>query len=89
MTESEQNNFIFRYLTDDRTNTALLLNGSWGSGKTFYIKNSLIPFLKNKNKKAIYISMYGIQNTEALSKAIFTESYFKSSTRKGAQSVLE
>lgn len=83
MTESEQNNFIFRYLTDDRTNTALLLNGSWGSGKTFYIKNSLIPFLKNKNKKAIYISMYGIQNTEALSKAIFTESYFQKLNTKG------
>lgn len=83
MTESEQNDFIFRYLTDDRTNTALLLNGSWGSGKTFYIKNSLIPYLRSNSKKAVYISMYGIQNTEALSKAIFTESYFQKLNTKG------
>lgn len=83
MTESEQNDFIFKYLTDDRTNTALLLNGSWGSGKTFYIKNSLIPYLRSNSKKAVYISMYGIQNTEALSKAIFTESYFQKLNTKG------
>ena len=84
MTESEQNDFIFKYLTDDRTNTALLLNGSWGSGKTFYIKNSLIPYLRSNSKKAVYVSMYGIQNTEALSKAIFTESYFqKLNTKRG------
>ncbi len=83
MTESEQNAFILRYLTNDRTNTALLLNGSWGSGKTFYIKNSLIPFLKSYNKKAVYISMYGIQNTDALSKSIFAESYFQILNSKG------
>lgn len=83
MTESEQNDFIFRYLTNDRTNTALLLNGTWGSGKTFYIKNSLIPYLRRNSKKAVYISMYGIQNTEALSKAIFTESYFQKLNTKG------
>ena len=53
-------------MMNDKTNTALLLSGSWGSGKTYYVKNSLIPFLNGNEKKVVYISMYGIKSAEAL-----------------------
>lgn len=71
------NLFIFDYLTNNKTNTSLLLDGEWGVGKTYYVKNVLIPFLKSRNKQVVYISLYGIENVESLSKSIFTESRLK------------
>ena len=66
----EMNLFIFNYLINDKTNTALLLDGEWGTGKTYYIKNVLIPFIEEKKKQVVYVSLYGIENTESLSKTI-------------------
>lgn len=78
----QRNQYILNYLENDKTNTALLLKGSWGTGKTYYIKQSLIPFLENKGKKVVFVSLYGIKDTGELSKYIFTESYFKTSNSK-------
>lgn len=44
MNHKELNNYIFHYLKKDKTQTAIMLNGEWGSGKSFYLKNDLIPF---------------------------------------------
>lgn len=77
LNDSERNEFILNYLNNDKTNFALLLNGGWGTGKTFYVKNSLIPFLRDNNKKCTYVSLYGVKDIESLSKNIFTESRLK------------
>lgn len=79
---AQRNQCILNYLENDKTNTAFLLKGSWGTGKTYYIKQSLIPFLENEGKKAVFVSLYGIKDAEELSKYIFTESYFKASNSK-------
>lgn len=81
--DKQRNEYILNYLENDKTNTALLMKGSWGIGKTYYIKESLIPFLENKGKKVVFVSLYGIKDAEELSKYIFTESYFKFSNSKG------
>lgn len=81
--DKQRNEYILNYLENDKTNTALLMKGSWGIGKTYYIKESLIPFLKSKGKKVVLVSLYGIKDAEELSKYIFTESYFKFSNSKG------
>ncbi len=73
----ELNLFVFDYLTNDKTNTALLLDGEWGTGKTYYVKNVLMPFLEGKKKQVVYVSLYGIEDAESLSKNIFTESRLK------------
>lgn len=73
----ELNLFVFDYLTNDKTNAALLLDGEWGTGKTYYVKNALIPFLENKKKQVVYVSLYGVEDAESLSKNIFTESRLK------------
>ena len=73
----ELNLFVFYYLTNDKTNTALLLDGEWGTGKTYYVKNVLMPFLEGKKKQVVYVSLYGIEDAESLSKNIFTESRLK------------
>lgn len=81
--DKQRNEYILNYLENDKTNTALPMKGSWGIGKTYYIKESLIPFLENKGKKVVFVSLYGIKDAEELSKYIFTESYFKFSNSKG------
>lgn len=80
--DKKRNEYILNYLENDKTNTALFLKGSWGIGKTYYIKQSLIPFLESNGKKVVFVSLYGIKNTEELSKYIFTESCFKTLNSK-------
>ena len=42
-----------------------MLSGSWGTGKSYYIINSLIPFLKleeNGSIECLCVSLYGIND---------------------------
>lgn len=75
MTEMELNNYIKHYLEEDKTHTAIMLTGEWGSGKTYYVENVLAPFLKNDNDKnrCIIISLYGLENISDISKSIYME----------------
>lgn len=76
MTQQDLNKFIFHYLTEDRTKSAIMLKGGWGTGKSHYILNSLIPFLeKDENGKhqCIVVSLYGMKDTLDISKAIYLE----------------
>ena len=59
---------IFKdYIKDSRLHYAILLDGDWGSGKTYFMKNKFIK----KNKNIIYISLYGIKNKEDIDKKIY------------------
>ncbi len=66
------------YIRNDNSKYALLINGAWGSGKTFLYENYLvdaisdIEFGKNERKTNIYISLYGVSSIEALSKQLLT-----------------
>ena len=75
MTYKELNNYIKYYLEEDKTNTAIMLSGAWGTGKSYYIENELIPFIDEK--KCIVISLYGINETDEISKSIYLEKRFK------------
>lgn len=46
---------IINYINNDRLNYALLINGQWGTGKTFFIKNKLFPLLLTDIPKAYFI----------------------------------
>ncbi len=77
MTNSELNKCILHYLTQNQTRSAVMLTGSWGTGKSYYIQHDLIPFLEkeeNDNYKCITISMYGISNLAEVSKSLYMES---------------
>jgi len=70
MKEIEQ--IVTDYLNFEDTDYAIMINGDWGSGKTYYIKNSLFSVIKgiaskisnNKNEKLnyepLYVSLNGI-----------------------------
>ena len=74
---------INEYVNNDRINYAILIDGEWGTGKTYFIQEQLIPLLNRisdkkkadtkEAKKAIYISLYGVENIDDVS----TELYLK------------
>lgn len=85
MSGNEIIDYVNNYINKSNYNYAVLIDGSWGSGKTYFIKNSLIPALeaneksrksqngKPDNKKIIYISLYGISSKEELDFQILLE----------------
>lgn len=80
MTNDELNMYIRHYIEKDKTGRAVMLTGAWGTGKSYYIKNSLIPFLssdENNSHPCIVVSLYGISSLSEISKAIFLESKVK------------
>lgn len=63
-----------RYLSENIYNYAIMLDGDWGSGKTYFVQEVLIPKLKESipNRRAIYVSLYGLKATEEITNSIFT-----------------
>lgn len=74
LTDEQILEIIEKYTNKKETNYAILLDGEWGSGKTYFIREKLVPKLKDnyekekkeknkddklKNKKPLYISLYG------------------------------
>lgn len=73
MTTKELNNYILHYLKKDKTQTAIMLTGEWGSGKTYYIEKDLVPFLKNNKATSVVVSLYGLGDISMISKSIYME----------------
>lgn len=57
------------YSNTEKTDYALLVNGEWGSGKTFFIKNRIIPLIE-KSSKCIYVSLNGISSINQIERDI-------------------
>lgn len=69
----EINEIVLNYVKNDKTNRSMLLTSPWGEGKTFYVKNILMPFLKESEIKSSYISLYGLNDVHEISKAIYLD----------------
>ena len=60
-------NAISVYIQEEKSDYAVMLNGAWGSGKTYFVKNELIDYLQEEfNRKILYISLFGISNIDEL-----------------------
>ena len=69
---------ILDYIRADYTDYAIMINGEWGSGKTYFWNNKIrrkIDTMRFNGKQytTIYMSLYGISNLEEISKKIFIE----------------
>ena len=69
---------ILDYIRADYTDYAIMINGEWGSGKTYFWNHKIKPKIEamqvnGKPVTAIYMSLYGISNLEEISKKIFIE----------------
>lgn len=78
MQKEELKEVIRNYVNNEKANYAVLIDGAWGSGKTYFYEHELkediskIENGKNHRKVNVYISLYGISSIEQLSKELLT-----------------
>lgn len=83
MTTNELNEYIKHYLEEDKTHSAIMLTAPWGTGKSYYIQNKLIPFIDSDDeKRCIVVSLYGLKDLHEISKSIYLEMRAKAFTKK-------
>ncbi len=76
MTEKETITEIKRYLSDNSYNYAVMIDGDWGCGKTYFVNNGLSDAIKDQEAKTdkprcvIYISLYGYKTILDIQDAI-------------------
>lgn len=76
MTEQQITNEVIRYIEDLSYDYAILIDGEWGCGKTFYIKNTLIDEInkyekdKEQPRKVKYISLYGCKTVQDIQESL-------------------
>lgn len=81
------------FISKENTDFAILVNGTWGSGKTFFIKNIIAEEAKkitcklsakeNKPFELVYVSLYGLTSADELQKRLFLELNPSLKTRSG------
>ncbi len=69
---------ILDYIRSDYTDYAVMINGEWGAGKTYFWNNKVRKKIESmqlngRRYTTIYMSLYGISNLEEISKKIFIE----------------
>lgn len=88
---------IKNYVNESIYNYAVMIDGEWGCGKTHFVKNHLIKELRenetnivgNKERKIIYLSLFGVKTISDLSNQIlmelilFNKHRFEKVARKG------
>lgn len=68
---------IEQYLKE-KSDHAIMIEGPWGCGKTYYWKNIIVPFLESNYSKGkyrttpIYVSLFGLDYEKCLKKIILT-----------------
>lgn len=76
MTQEKLNEYILQYIKEDKTKSAIMLTGDWGTGKSHYILNNMVPFLmheENGKHESIIVSLYGLKETLEISRSIYME----------------
>ncbi|HGA1023140.1 TPA: P-loop NTPase fold protein [Bacillus cereus] len=62
---------VLDYIKRENTSYAILLDGKWGSGKTYFWENVLKEEVTKIDKKIIYVSLYGVNSIEDINNKIF------------------
>ncbi|MNW32606.1 KAP family P-loop domain protein [compost metagenome] len=79
LTDEKIIDLIAEYVTDDRYKQAVLIDGDWGSGKTYFVQEKLIKSLKDRIegeaeniKNVLYVSLYGMENFSQIIEDIYS-----------------
>ena len=92
----ELKGIIEEYLRDSKAEYAVMIDGDWGSGKTYFLTHSLTGIIKKVDKendeqrRYAYVSLYGVKSTSEVSKEIMFQ-YLgnkKSNKFKAASNIL-
>ncbi len=79
MNTKELIDYIKHYICENKTKTAIMLTGDWGSGKSYFIQNELLPKL---DKNYAVVSLYGLNNLFEVNRSLYFELRFKPNNRK-------
>lgn len=65
---------VLTYVEDERYCQAVLIDGEWGAGKTFFVKEKLLMRMKEElsEKRIYYISLYGVSSSEQIVDEIYS-----------------
>jgi len=79
---------VDKYIDNKICSYAIMIDGEWGCGKSFFVKNTLKPYLETKIAntkeyvKIIYVSLYGITNVNDISIKILFNTVGNERSRK-------
>jgi len=78
---------VVDYARMPQTDYAILIDGPWGCGKTYFWKNIVGPRLKEEgkelsHKKVLYASLYGVENTRSIDTQLLLGQYSGSTSKK-------
>lgn len=98
LTDEEIIELITEYVTDDRYKQAVLIDGDWGSGKTYFVREKLIDSLKVKvdidsenSRNILYISLYGMESFSQILDDIYSatlETFFDKKLGNGTGQII-
>ena len=60
---------IKTYLNRANTQYAIMIDGDWGTGKTYFYKTDILPLVKDYH--SIYISLYGLETIQDIENELF------------------
>lgn len=85
LTDDDIVNEIINYVDETLYNYAVMIDGEWGCGKTYFIKERLYKELEKyenehrqsdhnyQQRKIIYVSLYGVKSIEEVTKKLLME----------------
>lgn len=78
---------VSTFLAQKIVDHALLINGVWGAGKTFFVQNSLVDVFKQSKLSPVYVSLNGVERFEEVAAQIVFGTNW-SATKTAARSFL-
>ncbi len=88
MYSDEIESILAEYLKNPKAEYAVMIDGDWGSGKTYFLTHSLmrimetIDYGKSKRRKYAYVSLYGVKSVDEVSKEIVFQCFGKKNKKK-------
>ena len=73
LTDKEICSMLMDYVQKDKTKQAILIDGDWGSGKSYFIRNVFITsYVKLQQRKNLYyVSLYGMTDVGQIESTIY------------------
>ncbi|MBP3502182.1 MAG: hypothetical protein J6K42_01720 [Clostridia bacterium] len=72
LNDSELLNRIEKYIKNNQLDYAILIDGQWGSGKSYFMNKRVIPKINEFNEKTpIYVSLNGVVDKKEIAEKIY------------------
>lgn len=88
MYSDEINEVIENYLRNTKSEYAIMIDGDWGTGKTYFLTHSLKNTINNIDngkkgqRRVAYVSLYGVRSIAEVSKEILFQFFGTKNTNK-------